>query len=131
MIATNISILISDEKANLPGVVMMTLDNVQMMAGTISSIIFVMGTFPMLYKAWRTKNLQSYSLPQLISSNAGNLIYWLYVASLPFGPVWLLHMFNTAVTFLMLVWYLIYNQRHMENGVESWKRQTLVHQKVS
>jgi hypothetical protein len=41
-------------------------------------------------------------------SNAGNLIYWLYLFTLPMGPVWFLHGFNTLVAGLMLVGYLHY-----------------------
>lgn len=86
----------------------MNFEQFQMMAGAISSAMFMMGTFPMLYKAWRTKDLHSYSLTNIAISNLGNLIYWFYVLSLPFGPVWALHAFNTVTTFLMLAWYLLY-----------------------
>jgi hypothetical protein len=41
-------------------------------------------------------------------SNLGNLIYWLYVISLPVGPVWFLHGFFTITTGLMLLFYLRY-----------------------
>lgn len=81
---------------------------IQVAAGAVSSMIFVSSSLPMVAKALRTKNLRSYSLMQIFLSNVGNLIYWLYVSSLPAGPVWFLHGFNTAVTALMLFWYIRY-----------------------
>ena len=39
-------------------------------------------------------------------SNVGNLIHWIYVASLPVGPIWFLHGFFTVTTALMLVCYM-------------------------
>ncbi|HEU5101789.1 MAG TPA: hypothetical protein VFU22_22365 [Roseiflexaceae bacterium] len=81
---------------------------VQLAAGTVSSIIFAASNLPMLTKMVKTKNLKSYSLSQIVLSNLGNLIYWLYVVSLPFGPVWFLHSFFTITTSLMLLFYLRY-----------------------
>ncbi len=86
----------------------MEIGQVQLMAGLVSSSMFVFGTLPMLFKAFKTHDLQSYSLGNLALSNFGNLIHWVYVASLPVGPVWLLHGFFTLTTALMLVWYLRY-----------------------
>jgi uncharacterized protein with PQ loop repeat len=80
-------------------------------AGAASSAIFVMSTLPMLLKAFSTKNLTSYSLTNIMLSNIGNLIYAIYVYSLPVGPVWALHTFNLAATGLMLFWYLRYEGR--------------------
>ncbi len=77
----------------------------QVAAGTVSSLLFMFGTLPMLHKAFRTRNLKSYSLGNLLLSNLGNLIHWLYVSSLPFGPIWFLHGFSSLTTALMLVWY--------------------------
>lgn len=77
-------------------------------AGAASSAIFVMSTLPMLLKAFNTKNLKSYSLTNIMLSNIGNLIYAIYVYSLPVGPVWALHTFNLVATGLMLFWYLRY-----------------------
>lgn len=86
----------------------MGIEQIQVLAGLVSSSIFVVGTLPMLFKAFTTHNMQSYSLGNLALSNFGNLIHWVYVMSLPFGPVWLLHGFFTFTTGLMLVWYLRY-----------------------
>ena len=77
-------------------------------AGFISTALFGLGTLPMLTKAFRTKNLASYSLGNILLSNIGNLIYSVYVFQLPPGPVWFLHSYNLLSTGLMLVWYLQY-----------------------
>lgn len=77
-------------------------------AGIISTALFAVGTLPMLAKAFRTKNLASYSLGNILLSNVGNLIYSLYVFDLPPGPIWILHSYNLLSTGLMLVWYLRY-----------------------
>jgi uncharacterized protein with PQ loop repeat len=81
------------------------------LAGAASSAIFVMSTLPMLLKAFNTKDLKSYSLSNILLSNIGNLLYALYVYSLPIGPVWALHTFNLVTTGLMLFWYLRYEVR--------------------
>ncbi len=77
-------------------------------AGAISTALFAVGTLPMLTKAFRTKNLASYSLGNILLGNVGNLIYSLYVFNLPLGPIWILHSFNLLTTGLMLVWYIKY-----------------------
>ena len=81
------------------------------LAGTISTFIFTASTLPMLEKAWRTKNLKSYSYVNLLLCNIGNIIHWVYIATLPFGPIWFLHGFATASTFLMLIWYVLYERK--------------------
>ena len=81
---------------------------VQIIAGSIAGLIFAAASWNMLVKAWSTKDLRSYSLGQIVLNNVGNLFYWLYVASLPFGPIWLMHTFFTLTSLLMLVWYFIY-----------------------
>jgi hypothetical protein len=43
-------------------------------AGAISTTIFVASTLPMLVKAARTKDLGSYSLGNILLSNLGNVI---------------------------------------------------------
>jgi uncharacterized protein with PQ loop repeat len=88
------------------------MENLQMIAGFTSSVIFVTSTLPMLFKAFKTRNLKSYSPVNIVLSNVGNFIYWLYVASLPIGPIWFLHGFFTVSTLLMLVLYL-----HYETGL--------------
>jgi uncharacterized protein with PQ loop repeat len=74
----------------------------------ISTSLFVISVLPMLVKAWRTKDLSSYSLGNIATSNAANLVYAVYVFSLPLGPIWLLHSFYLVASAVMLFWYLRY-----------------------
>ena len=83
----------------------MNQNSLAIIAGTISSLVFVSSHVPMLLKAYRTGDLHSYSSANLIMVNAGNLIYWLYVSSLPAGPIWVLHTFYTVSSALLLVMY--------------------------
>jgi uncharacterized protein with PQ loop repeat len=85
--------------------------NLPVIAGTISTTIFAFSTLPMLLKAFRTKDLKSYSLGNILLANVGNVIHSLYVFNLPSGPIWLLHTFYLVTTGLMLVWYLRYERR--------------------
>ncbi len=82
--------------------------NLATIAGFVSTALFALGTLPMLVKAYRTRNLRSYSLGNILMSNVGNIIYSFYVFHLPPGPIWLLHSFYLLSTGLMLVWYLKY-----------------------
>jgi uncharacterized protein with PQ loop repeat len=82
--------------------------NMQVLAGILSSLIFMTGTLPMLLKAFRSKDLKSYSASHLVMSNIGNTVHWVYISSLPLGPIWILHGFSTLTAALMLVWYLRY-----------------------
>lgn len=77
-------------------------------AGAISTILFASSTLPMVLKAYRTKDLKSYSLGYLLLGNAGNIFYSIYVFDMPPGPIWLLHTFYLFTTGLMLIWYLHY-----------------------
>jgi uncharacterized protein with PQ loop repeat len=72
------------------------IQELQIVAGTVSSLLFASGTFPMLWKAYQTKDLKSYSLGNITMSNIGNLIF--------------LHSFYTLITALMLYWYLRYEE---------------------
>ena len=90
--------------------------NLPTIAGFISTTLFALGTLPMLTKAFRTKNLASYSFGNILLSNAGNLIYAIYVFDLPLGPIWFLYGYNLLSTALMLVWYLKYE------GLPHWPR---------
>jgi hypothetical protein len=83
----------------------MGIDSWALIAGTISSLMFVSSHVPMLLKAYRTGDLHSYSSLNLIMVNVGNLVYWLYVSSLPAGPIWVLHTFYTVSSALLLVMY--------------------------
>lgn len=86
----------------------MTAPPLSLVAGIVSSSLFVGSHVPMLLKAFRTRDVRSYSLTNLVLTNLGNGVYWLYVATLPFGPIWLLHGFYTLVSALMLAGYLRY-----------------------
>lgn len=76
------------------------------LAGTVSTTIFVGSVLPMLLKAARTRDLSSYSLGNMVLANAGNLVHSVYVLNLPPGPIWALHGFYLASSALMLFWYL-------------------------
>jgi uncharacterized protein with PQ loop repeat len=86
----------------------MDTQTVQIVAGSISSFLFITSNVPMLLKAFKTKNMHSYSLTNILLNNVGNLIYWLYISGFPLGPIWVMHTFYTLTTALMLVWYLRY-----------------------
>ena len=82
------------------------------LAGSVSTAIFIASTLPMLVKARRTKDLASYSLGNILLANIGNVTYAVYVFSLPLGPVWALHGFHLCATGLMLFWYARHAGRH-------------------
>ncbi|WP_022889556.1 hypothetical protein [Agromyces italicus] len=82
--------------------------DVAVIAGVVSTGLFAMSYLPMLVKAARTKDLSSYSLGNLAITNLGNVVYSVYVFSLPFGPVWFLHSFYLAACGLMFVWFLLW-----------------------
>jgi hypothetical protein len=86
----------------------MTIQDLPMIAGSASTVIFVTSYMPMLVKAVRTKDLSSYSPTQLALANFGNVLYSAYVFSLPPGPIWALHAFYLVATALMLAWYVRY-----------------------
>ena len=75
-------------------------------AGTISSFIFAGSNVPMLWKVYRTRDVHSYSWLNVLMVNIGNLLYWLYVVNLPFGPIWILHTFYTVASGILLVMYI-------------------------
>jgi uncharacterized protein with PQ loop repeat len=85
--------------------------SVQMLAGFASSTIFISSNLPMLFKAFKTKDLSSYSLGHLVLGNLGNAVYWIYVLSLPIGPVWFLQGFFSIASALMLFCYLRYEKK--------------------
>jgi hypothetical protein len=82
--------------------------HVAVIAGTISTGIFATSTMPMVRKAARTKDLSSYSGGNLVLSNLGNLLYAIYIFSLPIGPAWFLYSFNLAISATMLGYWLRY-----------------------
>ncbi len=85
--------------------------NLPVLAGTISTALFMVSTFPMLIKAFRSKDLRSYSFGNMLLANTGNAVHSLYVYSLPPGPIWWLHTFHLVTTGLMLTWYVRYERQ--------------------
>ena len=84
----------------------MSLSVLPIVAGTVSTVIFVASYLPMLWKALRTKDLSSYSMSNLLLINVGNAVHSLYVFSLPVGPIWALHSVYLGAGALMIMWYL-------------------------
>ena len=84
--------------------------NLPVIAGTISTVLFALSTLPMLLKAVRTRNMESYSLGHMVLGNVANVVHSVYVFSLPAGPIWMLHAFYGVSTALMLVWYLRFSR---------------------
>jgi uncharacterized protein with PQ loop repeat len=82
--------------------------DIPVVAGGVATAVFALSTLPMLAKAWRTKDVDSYSPGNIALANIGNLIYLVYVAHLPLGPVLVLHLFHTVTSALMLFWYVRY-----------------------
>jgi len=78
------------------------MEQISLIAGMLSTSLFISSAIPMVLKAYRTRDMQSYSKLNIPLANVGNLIYWLYVISLPPGPVWLLHAFYTITSGMML-----------------------------
>lgn len=89
----------------------MQIQELQTMAGVVSTVIFASSNLPMLIKAARTRDLSSYSFTYIVASNVGNTVHWIYIFRLPFGPIWFLHLFYSTTMILMLVWYLRYERR--------------------
>src|SRR5687768_7235816 len=77
-----------------------------MLAGMVSTAVFVVSVLPMLHKALRTRELSSYSFGNIALANLGNVVHSVYVFHLPPGPIWVLHTFYLASSALMLYWYL-------------------------
>lgn len=77
-------------------------------AGIVSTGIFAVSTMPMVVKAARTRDLSSYSGGNLLLSNLGNVLYAMYIFSMPMGPAWALYGFNLTVSATMLVYWLQY-----------------------
>lgn len=86
----------------------MELQTMQLMAGSISSLFFISSNLPMLWKVYKTKSLRSYSFINILFNNIGDAVYWLYIGSLPIGPIWVMHAFYTVTSMLMLIGYIRY-----------------------
>jgi hypothetical protein len=104
---------------------MNSMDNQQLalLAGMISTSIFAVSHIPMLIRAYRTKDLRSYSVANLVLSNLGNGFHWLYIVSLPFGPIWFLHGFYTLTTAMMLLWYVQHRNKWTASKLRSLRFQ--------
>jgi uncharacterized protein with PQ loop repeat len=77
---------------------MVAINDLPLIAGSASTVIFVTSYMPMLVKAVRTKDLSSYSPTQLVLTNFGNVLYSV-------------HSFYLVATALMLAWYVRYTHR--------------------
>jgi hypothetical protein len=97
---------------------------VAVLAGSISTALFVVSALPMLYKAARTRDLGSYSLGNVLLANVGNGFYAIYVFSMPVGPIWALHSFYMLSSALMLFWYLRYEVSKRRHGSAEADRAT-------
>ena len=100
------------------------MNGVAVLAGLISTALFVVSALPMLYKAACTRDLGSYSLGNLLLANVGNGFYAIYVFSMPVGPIWALHSFYMLSSALMLVWYLRYEVSKRRRGSAGVDRAT-------
>ena len=113
--------------------------DIPLIAGTVSTVVFAVSNLPMLRKALRTRDVSSYSLSSIGMINAANVVYSLYVFSLPLGPIWALHTFYVISCGIMLL--LCLGQRraagkspaesaghagsrpaHAARGVTGWQR---------
>jgi len=87
--------------------------SVPTLAGLASTVIFAASALPMLVKAYRSRDLSSYSAGNIALANVGNAVHSVYVFSLPPGPIWALHAFYLVSSGLMLGWYLRYGVRRV------------------
>ena len=95
-------------------------------AGTFSTFMFIASNIPMLWKAYQTKDLHSYSKLNIILANIGNLVYWLYVLNLPPGPIYLLHFFYTITSLIMLGLIMWHGRKQEESLSEKLLHYMLV-----
>jgi len=89
---------------------MATINDLPLIAGAASTVIFAASYLPMLVKAARTKDLSSYSRTQLVLTNLANVLYSAYVFTLPPGPIWALHSFYLVTSAVMLTWSIRYRR---------------------
>jgi len=102
----------------------MEFESIQLLAGFASTAIFASSKVPMLAKALRTRDLHSYSLGHIGLSTTGNMINWLYVISLPLGPVWLLQGLFTIADLLMLVCYIVFEHRDTLSNIFRFRQRS-------
>jgi uncharacterized protein with PQ loop repeat len=94
-------------------------------AGSVSTVVFIASYLPMLFKAARTHDLASYSAGNLVLANVGNAVYSIYVFSLPAGPIWALHSFYLLSSFAMLAMWVGFRRRVARSGQGSSSRRTV------
>ena len=97
----------------------MSISDVALIAGTVSTSIFVASYLPMLVKAARSRDLSSYSVLNLVLANVGNGVHSIYVFSLPAGPLWALHTFYLVSSGLMLWWWVRFRRPQAAASNES------------
>src|SRR5215203_3961235 len=103
---------VSDPSRAGPGLrSVLDMAGVALVAGSVSTVLFAVSTLPMLIKAARTKELDSYSRGNLVLANVGNAVHSIYVLQLPAGPIWALHSFYVVTSGLMLIWHFRYASR--------------------
>ncbi len=95
------------------------------LAGFVSTALFVASALPMLVKAARTGDLGSYSIGNLALANLGNVVYAVYVFSLPVGPIWALHSFYMISSLAMLAMWVRYRRRLARSAQDSSSRRTV------
>lgn len=98
--------------------------DIPLIAGTVSTVVFAVSNLPMLRKALRTGDVSSYSLASIAMINAANVVYSLYVFSLPVGPIWALHTFYLVSCAIMLVLCLV--QRRAAARSEASRRVSVI-----
>lgn len=84
--------------------------------GAFASVIFAISHVPMVVKAVRTREVRSYSLPNLLLVNAGNALWTVYVISLPLGPIWALHTLYLLAAATMLALVVAQRRRDRRSG---------------
>ena len=98
--------------------------DIPLIAGTVSTGVCAVSNLPMLRKALRTGDVSSYSLASIAMINAANVVYSLYVFSLPVGPIWALHTFYLVSCAIMLVLCLV--QRRAAARSEASRRVSVI-----
>ena len=56
--------------------------DVPVLAGSAATVVFAASILPMLAKAWRTRDVASYSVGNIVLANVGNFLYTVYVLQL-------------------------------------------------
>ena len=91
------------------------------LAGSVSTAIFIASTLPMLVKAATPQDLASYSLGNILLANIGNVTYAGMCSACQLGPVWALHGFHLCATGLML----FFGMPDMLAGIDDLRRTQL------